>query len=48
MILSITAAIGYPLLLGKPREPYSYSGFISNVIEAVCVTILAARVLGWV
>lgn len=48
IVLVMFSAVTYPMLLGMPRNPYNYSGFISAVLEAVFVTILCLRVLGYI
>jgi len=49
----ITLAITYfaafmsPFMIGKPREPFSATGAVSYLIQAIVITALCGRVLGW-
>lgn len=45
--LNIINVLCLPLLIGKARESYSYSNFISAVLSLIIVFLLAGRVIGW-
>jgi len=49
MVLSITAVLLVPLLMGQQRTgKYGYADFISKLLGAIMTTMLAMRVLGWI
>lgn len=47
MTMSVLAALVTPLLIGRQREPYSYSNFINAIGDALIIILLGGRVLGW-
>lgn len=47
LVLNVTAVLLYPLIIGQERKPYSYGGFITQVMEMVLIAVICGRVLNW-
>lgn len=47
IVLALTSVVLGPFLIGKPREDYSASSYLSSLLGAALFILLAGRVLGW-
>jgi len=45
--VAVLEILGGPFSIGKPREPYSASGYMVNLIIFTLLILLAGRVIGW-
>lgn len=47
LVLNVIAVLLYPLIIGQERKPYSYGGFIAQVLEMAMIATICGRVLNW-
>ena len=47
IVFSAVAIIGGPFGIGKPRDPLTAGGYVCVIVQAVVMTMLSGRVLGW-
>ena len=47
IVLQALVVLFLPLVMGREREPYGYSSFISQLIELIMVVGVCGRILGW-
>jgi hypothetical protein len=47
IMLSWVASIVYFDQIGRPRPPFTFGGAVAATIQAIIITALCGRVLGW-